>query len=328
MFSGRNPTALQWSSGVFPSASNEGFQLPRAFSSRGYLTALAINSWVKDRLPGIQYGFLHVLVSPPEVNWRSGDTLLSNVFHAVNEAQRVAKPFFIVAHVDDVHHPYTAAEGRTIPATSGLSELARYDAGIALFDQGLRITIEHLKRIGAWDRTLLVVNADHGEEFGEHGGTVHSRTCYSEVTHVPLLVRIPRAEARRISQPVALIDLAPTLLELLDARSSSVPLDGQSLFVPVHEPAAVDAERPIFCAIYQAMAGNPPQFTQSIRRGRWSFFQEAKTGRVELYDQIADPRERVNLADAPERARDVKELEKLLSSMPAGNLFRVVEGLE
>lgn len=328
MFSGRNPEAMHWVRGVFPVPSSDEFYLSHAFSARGYLTGLAINAWVKDRLPGIQHGFQQVLAAPPEVDWRSGDYLLSNVFHLIDQARHGGKPFFAVAHVDDVHHPYTAAEGKAVPAFGPPGERARYDAGIALFDQGLRVVVEHLKYVGLWDRTILIVNSDHGEEFGEHGGTIHSRTCYSEVAHVPLLVRIPQAGARRISQRVALIDIAPTLLELLGTRHSSVPLDGQSLLIPIFEPTVVDPERPIFCSIFQVMEGRPPFFTRSVRRGRWSFFEEVKAERLELYDRDSDPGERVDLLSSPGRAPNVASLRQVLLSAPKGNLFRVSEGLE
>jgi arylsulfatase A-like enzyme len=328
MFSGRNPLSMRFSRGVFPNASGDETYLSRAFSARGYLSGLAINAWVKEFLPGIQHGFERVLVSPPEVNWRSGDYLLSNVFQLVSEARALNKSFFAVAHVDDVHHPYLSAEGKAVPQFASAGEKARYDAGIALFDQGLRVAVEHLRYAGLWDRTILIVTADHGEEFAEHGGSIHSRTCYEEVTHVPLLIRVPGAAAQRVRQRVALIDLAPTLLELLGARSEPGMLDGQSLFIPVYEPGVLDPERPIFCAIHQVMEGRQPLFIRAVRRGPWAFFQELKTGRAELYNRDRDAGEHVDLMGSPTHAAAASALGGVLSSIPEGNLFRVSEGLE
>ncbi len=255
MLSGRNPISMHWKRGGYPVASPDEFYVSRAFKGAGYVTGLAINQWVKDNVPGLQYGFDDIRTSPPSVNWRSGDYLAMNLFQIVDAALKSHQQFFAVAHVDDVHHPYLSSVGKSVPEFQSVGELARYDRGIALFDQGLRILIEKLKYVGVWDRTVLIVTADHGEEFREHGGTIHSRTCYDEVTHVPLLVRVPNAGARRIKTRVALLDLAPTLLEMLDNRSAAAQLDGQSLLIPVYEPKVVDPNRPIFCTIYQVMSG-------------------------------------------------------------------------
>jgi arylsulfatase A-like enzyme len=328
MFSGRNPASMSWTRGTFPVAARDGFYLSQAFSTRGYLTGLAINAWAKEHLPGLQHGFERVFVAPPEVSWRSGDYLLSGIFQLVEQARSSGRSYFVVAHIDDVHHPYAAAAGKAVPEFKSAGEKAAYDAGIALFDQGLRVTVEHLRNAGVWDRTVLIVTADHGEEFGEHGGTVHSRTCYEEVTHVPLLVRIPRMGPRRVSPRVALVDLAPTLLELLGARSSAPPLDGQSLFIPALEPAVVDPKRPIFCTICQVLVGRPPFYTRAVRRDRWSFYEDAKGGRTELYDVEKDPGERVDLAESRGHVSVAAELRQVLSGQHEGNLLRVSEGLE
>jgi len=186
--------------------------------------------------------------------------------------------------------------------------------------------IEKLKEANVWDNTVLIVTADHGEEFGEHGGTIHSRTCYEEVTHVPLFLRIPNAGAKRIQSPVALLDIVPTLLEMLDKENATANLDGQSLLVPLYEPNDVDQNRPLFCTIYQVMSGRPKFFTRSVRRGKWSLFEESYTGRVELYNHANDHKERVNLAAEPGFVPVVSDLRHLFSQVSEDNVYRVSEG--
>jgi arylsulfatase A-like enzyme len=221
MFFGRNPLALHYKRNGFPIAGSDELYLSKVFSGRGYLKAFITNDWVRDRLPGIRHGFEQVLASPP-ANWHSGDYLLESLNSLVEQAKDGGKPLFAVAHVDDVHHPYTAAKGRTVSGFPSPGEQAAYDRGIALFDEGLLAFIEGLKRQQLWVRTVPIVTADHGEEFGEHGGTIHSRSCYDEVTHVPLIVRIPGESAQRIKQPVALIDIAPTLLQNVPSFAPSI----------------------------------------------------------------------------------------------------------
>jgi len=134
-----------------------------------------------------------------------------------------------------------------------------------------------------------IVTADHGEEFWEHGGAVHSRTWYAESTRVPLLARVPGATAQRIHSPVALVDLTPTLLELLGSDGAAASLDDQSLFVPAYEPAAVATDRPIFCTVCQVLSGRPSFYRRSVRRASWSLMEDVETGRIELYDRKLDP---------------------------------------
>ena len=328
MLSGRNPISMHFKRGGYPVASPAEYFVSRTFASAGYLTGLAINHWVSEKIPGIQYGFDEIEVSPASVNWRSGDYLLLGLGRIVDTALKKGRPFFAVAHVDDVHHPYLASAGKAVPEFRSEGELASYDRGIALFDQGLRILIEKLKYDGVWDNTVLIVTADHGEEFHEHGGTIHSRTCYEEVTHVPLLLRIPNAGAMRIKSPVALLDLVPTLLELLDRPTSEAKLDGQSLLIPAYEPRAVDPNRPLFCSIYQVMSGRPRFFIRSVRSGSWSFFEEAYTGQHQLYNRGNDPHELTNVAANAGNASVVSELSHLFLRVSEDNLYRISEGLD
>src|SRR5262249_22562701 len=73
-----------------------------------------------------------------------------------------------------------------------------------------------LDRRGFLDNALVVIVSDHGEEFIEHGRTSHGRTLYEESVHVPFIVVGPGVAAgRRVAENVSLIDLAPTLLDLL-----------------------------------------------------------------------------------------------------------------
>ncbi|HMA97119.1 MAG TPA: sulfatase [Polyangiaceae bacterium] len=328
MFAGRNPSSMRFSRNGFPLASAEEFYLAREFEAKGYRTYLLANDWVRTQLPGLQHGFGKIISFPPEMNWRSGDRVLESLTTILNGALADERPFFVVAHIDDVHHPYKAAEGTAIPMFPSPGEQAGYDRGIALFDRALATVLEELKRTKLWERTIIIITADHGEEFGEHGGGIHSRTCYEEVTHVPLVLRMPGEHARRVGQRVALIDLAPTLLELLGGDYSAVPLDGQSLLVPIFAPELAKENRPVFCSIYDVMPGRSAFFNRSVRAGRWSLHEEVISGRVELYDLVVDQAERQNLAEVTQYQRVREELLQLFDVAPQGNLFRISQGLE
>ncbi|MBK8942311.1 MAG: sulfatase-like hydrolase/transferase [Polyangiaceae bacterium] len=99
--------------------------------------------------------------------------------------------------------PTRATRTSTRPS-SEKGEVGDYDTELAFADQQIRALVETLKaRPSLWENTVLVVTADHGEEFGEHGGDRHAVTCYDEVVHVPLFVRVPGVPGQRVEQRVA-----------------------------------------------------------------------------------------------------------------------------
>jgi len=94
--------------------------------------------------------------------------------------------------------------------------VALYDGEIAYVDYHIGLIVKELKKLGIFDRTLIVVTADHGDEFFEHGGKGHRNTLYDEVVKIPLIVYLPEkiSSAVRIRNQVSIIDIAPTILDL------------------------------------------------------------------------------------------------------------------
>lgn len=105
-----------------------------------------------------------------------------------------------------------------------------YDGCVHYADDQLRELVAGLKALDLLDRTLLVITSDHGEEFGEHGFLLHDQGGYEELAHLPLIVRLPggREGGRRVEGLAAMVDLAPTILDLvgLDAPAEA---QGESL---------------------------------------------------------------------------------------------------
>lgn len=318
VLSGRLPDTMRWHRGPEPDASE--VMLPALLKQRGYSTALVINQYMRKQLTGLQRPFQHVDVAPPGVDWRSGDHLIAHAISAIERARRAREPFFVTVHFDDVHHPYRAYQGRSVPAFPGkAADVGNYDRCIASLDNMLRVLTSHLKNERLWDQTIVIITADHGEEFKEHGNTIHSQTCYVESVHVPLIIRIPGFKPARIDHRVALVDLVPTLVEALRLPSDGLDLDGQSLFVPALAPEQVQADRPIFCSVFQLLSGRTNFFTRSVRTERNTLVHEALSDRRELYDTAADPGEARNVAgDDPQTA---ERLQGLLKAALRGNLW-------
>lgn len=193
------------------------------------------------------------------------------------------KPRFLYSHFADPHYPYLAGKPKD-------SRFDRYVAEVASVDKQIGRLYRFLKKEKLLDRTVLVLSADHGEAFGEHGQNFHAFGNFDEVVHVPLIVHVPGVEPRRISTPVSLIDMRPTILDLLGIPTPGTDM-GQSL-VPflrgedpvLDRPIVVDAGRRI-----QSMV-----FHDGIKVTR-----DLNTRVVEVYDLNADPGEHHDLADDP-----------------------------
>lgn len=133
-------------------------------------------------------------------------------------------------------------------------ERAAYDESILAADAAIGQLVQSLRARGMWENTILVVTADHGEQFGTHGVFDHGNSLYRQVLEVPLLIVAPSRVpgGRRVSTPVSLRDLAATILDLSGSASGSLPgvslasqWKGGGEVSPIYsELEAVDAKTP------------------------------------------------------------------------------------
>ena len=138
---------------------------------------------------------------------------------------------FLFVHIMDAHdpyfrHPYDGyAYGRAEfpnPPPEMKNELRQLYAGeVAFLDQSLGEFLGKLKAEGRYDQSLIILTADHGEEFMEHGGWWHGTTLYDEQIRVPLIVKLPNNERAGVRVPwqVRQVDIAPTITQLADLAS-------------------------------------------------------------------------------------------------------------
>jgi len=122
------------------------------------------------------------------------------------------EPFFLAMHYFDPHKRYLQHEEFRF----GRFKMDRYDAEIAYTDHHIGRLLDHLTLAGKADDTIVVVIADHGEEFKDHGGRLHGWKLYDEVVWIPLLIKVPGFEPQLVDTVVTESDVAPTLLQLLD----------------------------------------------------------------------------------------------------------------
>jgi arylsulfatase A-like enzyme len=208
-----------------------------------------------------------------------------------------------------------------------------YDANLSQTDAEFQRLIEFMRFEGLLDEALVIVTSDHGEEFLEHGGVLHSRTQYQELLHVPLIVRGPGVPAgARIATPVSLVDVAPTVLA---AMGLTVPdlMDGADLSGlwqragdgsdTAQTPPEPFAGRALYAgADYDESGDNR---LHAVRRGRYKLIYDATTDEYALYDLVEDPGERTDAsARAPEVAEDLRRhLEARMSSIAQGPIVTI-----
>jgi arylsulfatase A-like enzyme len=276
--------------------------LPELFRSAGYATGAVISaSWIAPYL-GFRRGVdAFAEYDPPVAPPPYG--VPCEAFTKALEWMRLNRdrPFFLFAHDFQVHRPYVAPPPYaslfgTPPDEAGPVESEfhrfRYEQEVRYADDQIRAFLEGLDALGLADRTLVVLTADHGEAFGEHGLFEHSRDVHAEMTHVPLVMRLPGVVPadRRIAEPVSLADILPTVLDV--AGLPPMPdLDGTSL-LPLLTGAADHLERDGVFSQAQSLGIVEWFDLTAIRTRTHACIHDARKGTVDCWDRRVDPWER------------------------------------
>jgi arylsulfatase A-like enzyme len=179
-----------------------------------------------------------------------------------------------------------------------------YDRGVRQLDYRLGKLVAWLKAQGLWEASLVVLFSDHGEEFQEHGKLLHHQ-IYNELLEVPLIVKFPGARhgGRRIAEPVELLDIAPTILSLLNLPVPE-PMQGRNL-MPLIEGAAWETDGDTALFAWSAESW-------SVTRGEWKMILHTRSGVRALYHLGDDPGERHDLSR--EKPGICNNLHRLLQS--------------
>lgn len=276
----------------------------------GYRTGAVLGAAVLNAEYGLDQGFEHYddlplgrarQGLPPE---RSAEEVTRRALAWLKE--QPGRPVFLWVHYYDPHAPYA-------PPPQLRSRFPDpYDGEVAAVDAALRTLVQGLPeaKLPAGE-TVIAITADHGESLGEHGEGTHGFFVYQASLRIPLVLfgpgRIPRGEVRR--EPVALVDVAPTLLGL--AGLAPPPgidgidlLDGDAAPSSAGRPLYFESRAPLFDHGWAPLAG--------FRRADQTYILAP---RPEIYDLSQDPGELNNLArERPdEEARLREELQSLIS---------------
>ena len=278
-------------------------------------------------------------------------------FKAEPLLRTVESPFFLYLHLIGPHDPYTPPrdstpflegplhpiaarfyeqtrqrdegektvlgllrEGRLpIDATLEQQLVALYDGEILISDQQVGAVVRVLEESGLLDESVVIVTSDHGEEFLEHGGLGHGYTHHREVLRVPLVIAGPGVSRGVVEQPVSMVDLMPTVLEMVGVE---VPegIDGRSFAPSVADSAVAPAPRPLYAEGLLRFYWQDPLLLRSVRSGGLKLTLDFRRHRKQLFDVESDRKESVNLL--PDRAEDGRRLLADLIDIHERNLER------
>ena len=220
------------------------------------------------------------------------------------------QPLFLMAHLVPPHSPYTPPEafrlwsepdydgpcdgtnsylgsirGPEDVSPTDLKELvALYDGNLRFCDAAVEWILKSLETKGRLEHAIVVVTADHGEAFFEHGKRSHNSTIFDEMLHVPLVVRLPEAfetEGIDLDQLASLEDLTPTLLKLVGANPSS-RATGVDLLSGNRRSGML-------------LRTSESHGVFGFRSGRWKLIADRQGRFEQLYDLEADEHERTNV---------------------------------
>jgi choline-sulfatase len=275
--------------------------------AQGYATGGAVSAYVLRGATGIgtSFDFYEDGVTAPEgsqaasqAQRRGGETAAL----ALRWLQKVKDgPFFLFFHIYEPHSPYEPPE----PFKSRYP--LAYDGEIATADQIVGDFLEELRRVGVYDRALVILLSDHGEGLGEHGEEEHGILLYRWALQVPLLLKLPgaRRAGSSLAAPVQLIDIVPTVTSLL-SLSTPKGLRGQSVLDPNRKAARVYGET-FYPRIHLGWSD-----LRSLVDERYQYIEGRKR---ELYDVVEDPGERRDIQAG--QGAVARAMEKELFGYPA-----------
>jgi len=274
--------------------------LAEVLGDAGWTTGAAVAACVLDAGYGIDQGFAAFDAPDPH-----GD--LAAVTYVERPAREMVDraldflghadgPFFYWLHLYDPHAPYDS-HGPTapLPASGDPRDLTRrqYAEEVRAMDEEIGRLFRVLSARGQAEDLVVVVAADHGESLGEHGESTHGYFLFDSTMKVPLLIRDPDLAPQRVTAPVSLVDVMPTLLSLLDVPPPDVALDGLDLAPGLRgqEPFPDGRLRLIESRHLYDNLGWAPY--EGLVRGPWKYVHSRHDA---LYDRVEDPTERLDLA--------------------------------
>lgn len=297
MFTGRFPPVhgVRDNGGFF--LGPDELTLAERVKANGYATGAVVGAYVLDSKWGLDQGFdsywdefdlsKYRAISLGAIQRRGDEVVDRGLEWLESQASAADIPFFAWFHLYDPHTPYDAPE----PFASRYAGRP-YDGEIAFTDVQVGRVVSFLEQRGQLDNTVIVVIGDHGESLNEHGEASHGFFIYDAAIRVPFIIRAPSSgqRGRRVKDVVRTVDLLPTVMDLLGAKTADV-MDGQSL-VPLMTGAQVEMGLEAYAEALYPLHHYGWSDLRALRSGRYKLIAAP---RAELFDMEQDPHEKTNL---------------------------------
>ncbi len=310
LLSGRFASTLYRTGTFFTNYFDSNEWIGEAMQKQGIRTMAVHAHLYFDRAPGLRQGFDQWQMVPG-LTWNAqtdesvtSDKSVATMIQLLSDTKNTAGQFFLWSHMMDPHDQYVKhAESPDF----GKDNRGRYDSEVWFVDSQLGKFFEFAKAQPWWHDTVVMISADHGETFGEHGMFKHAFEVWDSLLRVPLLVRAPGAPAEHIGARRTHIDLAPTILDFMGVPPLA-GFQGQSLVPEIYGQPANNRE-PIFVELAEDTNNGARRavIVDQLKLIEWD-------GGVKksLFDLRADPGEEKDLAK--ERPEEVAKLSALLKA--------------
>ncbi|MEW5820370.1 MAG: sulfatase-like hydrolase/transferase [Cyanobacteriota bacterium] len=314
--------------------------LAEILKQNGYYT-YALNTFVKT------FNFDYITINKTKYDSLMAKGFETNekvkIYHAIDSSQKdkaITKGFIKFLKTYNKERPLFAyihyAELHTVPPSEVFSNLLsgdhfkkRYQKALQSENNSMNGIFEALKETGFYNDSIIIVTTDHGEASKEHGDLFHVYNTYQEIVHVPLFIKLPKQQnAESVNHMVSLLDLMPTILELIGYDCNNLDLDGLS-FVSIMQNNQMP-KKETFMAIYMykypvafeyGLYGNEDKYEKTIfevsmidKNNKWKYIHNMFFGYDELYDLKTDPGELNNVIDEQQQIGE-QMLQKIQDSL-------------
>jgi arylsulfatase A-like enzyme len=270
----------------------------------GWHAAAVMGPTERGTGPGVGQGF-SVFRHSRDLQGEHVDRGIVDEALALLEAAPRDRPLLLWVHLYDPHTPLSPQPDAP---RWGDRDADRYDREVWATDRQLGRLLEAVEGRFGPDGAVVVVSADHGEAFGEHGKVGHSAQLYEELVRVPLVVRVPGGAVGRSPMLASLLDLYPTFLDLTGVPHPAV-LEGRSL-LPLLEGGEPDLERMVFEELRFGRAADHGQ--TAVHHRRHHLIVDAASGAGVLFDVVRDASE---AHPVPLRGRDAATAARLRAAV-------------
>ncbi|HWM86343.1 MAG TPA: sulfatase, partial [Kofleriaceae bacterium] len=266
-----------------------------------------------DRAPGIRQGFdrfdnegaLDIAGSNKD---SASPRIVPKVEARLAELAKGKERFALFVHLFEPHSTYMVHQEFPLPSGAGLSD--KYEMEIAFADQWTGRVLDAIEKNGLADRTLVVALSDHGEAFGVHRVAgqkmyFHGQTLYDELLRVPLMMRLPGAKPGAFDDPIMLVDLGPTVLDMLGLAIPDQMVGRSVLTRVLGQPLE---PRPVYAQLMPAPSWNHQWAAMITADGAHKLIYRISDRAFELYNLKTDPEEKRNLySSQPELATKLRD---------------------